>query len=61
MKDKQTYSFELETAMHEFLEQMAAQYKLGDAGKAARCLINYARDNADQHDAIFDEIRCLDC
>jgi hypothetical protein len=34
---------------------------LSDIGKAVRCLINYARENSDKQNEIFDEVRCLDC
>ena len=40
---------------------MAQQFGLPDAGKAIRCLINYARENPSRHAEIFDEVRCLDC
>ncbi len=61
MKDTQAYPIELETAKIQFLEEMAAKYGLGDGAKAIRCLINYARENADKHADIFEEVRCLDC
>ena len=61
MKDPQTYPIELETGKMQFLEEMAAKYGLADAGKAVRCLINYARENPDKHADIFEEVRCLDC
>ncbi|MBI4262970.1 MAG: hypothetical protein HY657_01215 [Acidobacteria bacterium] len=61
MKDLRAYSVELAGEQQQFLEQMAAAYKLPDAGKAIRCLINYARDHADTRDEIFAEVRCLDC
>jgi hypothetical protein len=61
MKDPKTYSIELETEKMQFLEAMAAKYGLSDAGKAVRCLINYARENPDKHADIFEEVRCLDC
>lgn len=61
MKDAKAHSIELETAKLQFLEEMAAKYGLPDAGKAVRCLINYARENPDRHQEIFDEVRCLDC
>ncbi len=61
MKDKATYSIELEKSMHEFLEQMVANYSLPDVDKAIRCLINYAREETTTQDDIFQEIRCLDC
>jgi hypothetical protein len=40
---------------------MAAAYGLPDIGKAVRCLVNYARENPDKQEAIFNEVRCLDC
>ena len=61
MKDAVSQSIELETDKVEFLQQMVKQYGLPDVGKAVRCLINYAREHPDKHDAIFAEIRCLDC
>jgi hypothetical protein len=61
MKDTQPYPIELETAKIQFLEEMVAKYGLPDAGKAIRCLINYARENADKQADIFEEVRCLDC
>lgn len=61
MKDATPYSIDLETEKIEFLEQMAKAHGLSDAGKAVRCLVNYARENPDKHADIFDEIRCLDC
>jgi hypothetical protein len=61
MKDAKAYSVDLESAKVTFLEEMARKYTLPDIGKAIRCLINYARDNPDQHDEIFNEIRCDDC
>jgi hypothetical protein len=61
MKDATAYPIDLETEKVQFLEAMAAKYGLADAGKAVRCLINYARENPDKHAEIFEEIRCLDC
>jgi hypothetical protein len=61
MKDMQPYPIELETEKMQFLEQMATKYGLPDAGKAIRCLINYAREHADKQADIFEEVRCLDC
>ena len=40
---------------------MVEAYSLPDTAKAIRCLINYARDNPDKREAIFTEVRCLDC
>ena len=61
MKDARAFPIELETAKIQFLEEMAAKYGLADAGKAVRCLINYARENPEKHAEMFDEVRCLDC
>ncbi len=61
MKDAQPHTIELETEKVKFLEEMAGKYGLQDTGKAIRCLVNYARENPNQHEAIFAEIRCLDC
>jgi hypothetical protein len=61
MKDAQSYPIEMETEKMQFLEQMAAKHGLPDAGKAIRCLINYARETADKQADIFEEVRCLDC
>ena len=61
MKDARACSVELESEKIAFLEQMAGNYGLPDIGKAIRCLVNYARENPDQHESIFGEIRCLDC
>jgi len=61
MKDAQTFPIDLESVKIEFLEEMAAKHGLADVGKAVRCLINYARENPDKHEDIFDEVRCLDC
>ncbi len=61
MKQKSPVTFELEPAKRAFLDEMARKYDLLDAGKAVRCLIDYARENQDQQDAIFAEPRCIDC
>ncbi len=61
MKATASQTIELEPAKVEFLEQIVKTYNLPDIGKAIRCLINYARENTDRHEAIFSEVRCLDC
>jgi hypothetical protein len=61
MKDANAFSIDLETDKIRFIQEMAAKYGLADAGKAVRCLINYARENPDKHKDIFEEVRCLDC
>jgi hypothetical protein len=51
----------LKPAMVQFLDEVTKSYKLEDAGKAIRCLVNYARENPDKRDEIFTEVRCSDC
>ncbi|MGH9160972.1 MAG: hypothetical protein ACRD2X_13430 [Vicinamibacteraceae bacterium] len=61
MKDKLSLTVELEQSKIDFLEEMAQTYNLPDAGKAIRCLVDYARENVELQRTIFDEIRCVDC
>jgi hypothetical protein len=61
VKNAEACPIELETEKVAFLQQMAAAYGLPDIGKAVRCLVNYARENPDKQEAIFNEVRCLDC
>jgi len=61
MKDAKPYEIELELVKMQFLQEMAAKYGLTDAGKAVRCLINYARENPAREAEIFEEVRCLEC
>ena len=61
MKDAAPHSVELVSEQKRFLDEMAQKYALADVGKAVRCLVNYARENPDRHEAIFREFRCLDC
>jgi hypothetical protein len=61
MKDYQPRPIELDSSMMAFLQEAAARYDLPDAGKAIRCLVNFARENPDKQDDIFNAIRCLGC
>ncbi len=61
MPPKQSYSMELNPSMHTFLSEVSEKYNLPDTSKALRCLINFARENPEQHDTIFSEMRCMDC
>ena len=61
MKDKTAHPIELDPDQAAFLADMAARFALPDAGKAIRCLVNYARENPERHEDIFAEPRCLDC
>lgn len=61
MKDKTDQIIPLQEAKVAFLEQMVEAHGLSDIGKAVRCLIDYARENPDQQELIFGEIRCIEC
>jgi len=61
VKDYTARPIELDSAMVEYLEEVAKSYSLSDTGKAVRCLINYARENPDRRDEIFSEVHCLGC
>ena len=61
MSEMETRQVPLKPAMTQFLDEVTKAYKLDDAGKAIRCLVNYARENPDKRDEIFGEMRCLDC
>lgn len=61
MKDKTPTTIELAGPQAAFLDEMVRKYGLEDAGKAVRCLINFARETSERQDDIFTEVRCLDC
>ena len=61
MKDAVSQAVELGTDKIDFLKEMVEAYSLPDTAKAIRCLIDYARDNPGKRDAIFTDVRCLDC
>ena len=61
MKNAVSQAVELEIKKIDFLKEMVETYSLPDIAKAIRCLIDYARDNPDKRQAIFSEVRCLDC
>lgn len=61
MSDRETREVPLKPEMIHYLDEVTKAYKLDDAGKAIRCLVNYARENPDKRDEIFGEMRCLDC
>ena len=61
MKNAVSQAVELEIKKIDFLKEMVETYSLPDTTKAIRCLIDYARDNPDKRQAIFAEVRCLDC
>jgi hypothetical protein len=57
---KSSTSFELQEDTLRMLNAAAEKYDLGDAGKALRCLIDYAAQDGDW-DSIFGRVRCLRC
>ncbi len=57
---KETVSFEIQADAVRMLNAAAEKYNLRDAGKALRCLIDYAAQDGDW-DQIFGEVRCLRC
>jgi hypothetical protein len=61
MKDYRPRPIELDSSMMQYLEEAASKYDPPDVGKAVRCLINFARENPDKQDEIFNEIRCVGC
>lgn len=61
MAERGTYTIQLNVLQHAFLEEMVQKHGLPDVDKAVRCLINFARAQSDQEEAIFSEMRCLDC
>jgi hypothetical protein len=61
VKDSASYPVDLVSEQRRFLDEMVSKYGLTDVGKAVRCLVNYARENPDQQDGIFAEVRCNDC
>ena len=61
VKDKATYTVELDKHMMAFLEEMTQQYDLPDTSKTLRVLITYALDPETERDRIFSDIRCFDC
>jgi Arc/MetJ-type ribon-helix-helix transcriptional regulator len=61
VKDKATYTVELDKHMMAFLEEMVQQYQLPDTSKAMRILITYAMDPETERDRIFEDVRCFDC
>ena len=58
-------SSEVSVSLHqeqiEYLVEVGQKYNLPDAGKAIRCLLNFAIEKPEQADAIFSEVRCRAC
>ena len=61
MSAMQSREIHLKPEQASYLDDAVKAFNLEDAGKALRCLINYARENPDKRDEIFAEVRCSDC
>jgi hypothetical protein len=61
MSAKQSREILLKPEQAAYIDEVVKALNLEDAGKAVRCLINYARENPDKRDEIFTEVRCSDC
>jgi len=61
MSVSQEYTVTLKKRQYEYLTTMANKHDLADADKALRCLINFAVEETQQEDSIFNQIRCQDC
>lgn len=61
-KDKVEVTIEIETDQLDWLLEMASTFNLGDESKAARVLLDYAIDDADE-ESIFaiENTRCRHC
>jgi hypothetical protein len=57
---KTATTFELQEDTVRMLNAAAEKYELKDAGKALRCLIDYAAQEGDW-DSIFGQVRCMRC
>ena len=57
---KKTVTFEVQDDLLQMLCAAAEKYKLPDANKALRCLLDYAATDGDW-DTIFSEVRCSRC
>ncbi len=53
-------AFEIHPDAYEMLETVTERYKLPDASKALRCLLDYAATDGDWEE-IFGRIRCRRC
>ena len=59
--DKQTYEIELNPDQMAFVQAMKEKYGLRDEGKTMRVIMDYLISNADVHEAVFTQVRCLRC
>jgi hypothetical protein len=62
MSAMQSREIQLKPEQAAYLDEAVQAFKIEDAGKAIRILINYARENPDKRDEIFGDIHCTgDC
>ena len=61
MSAMQSREIQLKPEQAAYIDEAVQTFNLEDAGKAFRCLINYARENPEKRDEIFAEVRCTDC
>ena len=59
--DKQTYEVSLNPDQMAFVESMKEKYNLPDEGKAIRVIMDYLISNAEVHESVFTQVRCLRC
>ena len=58
---REEFEVELKEYQHEYLTKMVENFDLPDLGKAVRCLIDFAIDEAELEADIFDFQRCYSC
>lgn len=61
MSENVEYTLELKEDQYQYLTEMTDKYNLDDESKALRCLINFALEETEYEESIFDEIRCRYC
>ncbi len=61
MSENIEYTLELKEDQYQFLTEMVDKYSLDDESKALRCLINFAIEESEHQESIFEEIRCRHC
>ena len=59
--DKETYEIELNPDQMGFVRAMKDKYAIADEGKVMRVIMDYLISNADVHDSVFTQVRCLRC
>ena len=57
--DKETYEIALNPDQMAFVHAMKDKYSLADEGKTMRVIMDYMISNADIHETVFTQVRCL--